>query len=64
MQTPLQITADDMTLSETVEAEIREKAAKLERYYKERHRLPGGRRSPRTFRPRLPQPGGAVPREH
>jgi ribosomal subunit interface protein len=34
MQTPLQITAHDMTLSETAEAEIREKAAKLELYYK------------------------------
>jgi ribosomal subunit interface protein len=33
MQTPLQITAHEMTLSETVETEIREKAAKLERYY-------------------------------
>lgn len=34
MQTPLQITVHDMTLSETIETEIREKAAKLERYYK------------------------------
>lgn len=34
MQTPLQITAHDMTLAETEEGEIRAKAAKLERYYK------------------------------
>jgi len=33
MQTPLQITAHDLTLSDTVETDIREKAAKLERYY-------------------------------
>jgi ribosomal subunit interface protein len=33
MQTPLQITAHDLTLADTVEAEIREKAAKLEHYY-------------------------------
>jgi ribosomal subunit interface protein len=33
MQTPLQITAHDLTLSAAVETEIREKAAKLERYY-------------------------------
>jgi ribosomal subunit interface protein len=33
MQTPLQITAHDLTLSEAVETEIREKATKLERYY-------------------------------
>jgi ribosomal subunit interface protein len=34
MQTPLQITAHDLTLPEVVETEIREKATKLERYYK------------------------------
>ena len=33
MQTPLQITAHDLILSEAVETDIREKAAKLERYY-------------------------------
>lgn len=33
MQTPLQITAHDMTLADSVEAEIREKAVKLDRYY-------------------------------
>lgn len=34
METPLQITAHDVPLPERAEAEIREKAAKLERYYK------------------------------
>jgi ribosomal subunit interface protein len=33
VQTPLQITAHEMTLADSVETEIREKAAKLERYY-------------------------------
>ena len=33
MQTPLQITAHDLTLADAVETDIREKAAKLERYY-------------------------------
>ncbi len=33
MQLPLQITAPDFPLSEAVEAEIREKAAKLDKYY-------------------------------
>lgn len=33
MQIPLQITSHDFTLSEAIETEIREKAAKLETYY-------------------------------
>lgn len=33
MQLPLQITADDFPLPATIEAEIREKAAKLDTYY-------------------------------
>lgn len=33
METPLHITAHDMVLPESVEAKIRKKAAKLERYY-------------------------------
>jgi hypothetical protein len=33
MQTPLQITAHDLTLSDAVETDIREKAAKLEHYF-------------------------------
>lgn len=34
METPLQITAHDVPLPDIAEAEIREKATKLERYYK------------------------------
>jgi ribosomal subunit interface protein len=33
MQTPLQITAHDLVLPDAIETDIREKAAKLERYY-------------------------------
>jgi ribosome-associated translation inhibitor RaiA len=33
METPLRITTHQIALSETIETKIREKAAKLERYY-------------------------------
>ena len=64
MQTPLQITAHDLTLANAVETDIREKAAKFERYYPRLiscHVVVG---APVRSAPRLFQPDRAVPREH
>ena len=61
MQTPLQITAHDLTLADAVETDIREKAAKLERYYPRLiscHVVVGLRSAVRT--PLSARPGGTT----